>query len=140
MQIDIDGRLLGMRYAPTECNLVGDAKDTLQALIPLLQRKEDRSWREQLEQEIERWWKLMDERAHLDAQPINPQLVFAELQPAAARQLHPHLRLGLGDQLVGAPPADAQGHEGGAVGHAGHDVPGRARTRWRPSSPIPTGR
>jgi pyruvate dehydrogenase (quinone) len=79
VQIDIDGRLLGMRYAPTECNLVGDSKATLQALIPLLERKQDRSWREQIEQEIERWWKLMDERAHLDAQPINPQLVFAEL-------------------------------------------------------------
>ena len=81
VQIDIDGRLLGMRYSPTEANLVGDAKDTLQALIPLLGRKEDRSWRERLEQEIERWWKLMDERAHLDAEPINPQLVFAELSP-----------------------------------------------------------
>jgi pyruvate dehydrogenase (quinone) len=81
VQIDIDGRLLGMRYAPTECNLVGDSKDTLQALIPMLQRKEDRSWRQNIEQEIERWWKLMDERAHLDAEPLNPQLVFAELSP-----------------------------------------------------------
>jgi pyruvate dehydrogenase (quinone) len=81
VQIDIDGRLLGMRYAPTEANLVGDSKDTLQALIPLLERKQDRSWREQLEAEIERWWRLMDERAHLDAQPLNPQLVFAELSP-----------------------------------------------------------
>jgi pyruvate dehydrogenase (quinone) len=70
-----------MRYAPTECNLVGDSKDTLQALLPLLRRKEERSWRQQLEGEIERWWKLMDERAHLDAQPLNPQLVFAELSP-----------------------------------------------------------
>jgi pyruvate dehydrogenase (quinone) len=81
VQIDIDGRLLGMRYAPTECNLVGDAKDTLQALIPLLRRKEDRSWRQMLEGEIDRWWKLMDERAQLSAQPINPQLIFAELSP-----------------------------------------------------------
>ncbi|HET9719985.1 MAG TPA: thiamine pyrophosphate-requiring protein, partial [Solirubrobacteraceae bacterium] len=81
VQIDIDGRLLGMRYAPTECNLVGDSKDTLQALIPLLKRKADRAWQENLEQEVERWWKLMDNRAHLDAQPINPQLVFAELSP-----------------------------------------------------------
>jgi pyruvate dehydrogenase (quinone) len=81
VQIDIDGRLLGMRYAPTECNLVGDAKDTLQALIPRLQRKEDRAWRQQLESEIERWWKLMDKRAELSANPINPQLVFAELSP-----------------------------------------------------------
>ena len=81
VQIDIDGRMLGMRYAPTECNLIGDAADTLQALIPLLERKQDRSWRAELEPEIERWWKLMDERADLDAEPLNPQLVFAELSP-----------------------------------------------------------
>jgi pyruvate dehydrogenase (quinone) len=80
VQIDINGKHLGMRY-PTESNLVGDARDTLQALIPLLHAKEDRSWRQQLEEEIERWWKLMDRRAELDAQPINPQLVFAELSP-----------------------------------------------------------
>jgi pyruvate dehydrogenase (quinone) len=79
VQIDIDGKLLGMRYSPTECNLVGDSKDTLQALIPLLEHKQQRSWRQELEQEIERWWRLMDARAHLDAKPINPQLVFAEL-------------------------------------------------------------
>jgi pyruvate dehydrogenase (quinone) len=81
IQIDIDGRLLGMRYAPTELNLVGDSRATLQALIPMLERKQDRSWCEGLEGEIERWWRLMDERAQLDAEPINPQLVFAELSP-----------------------------------------------------------
>ncbi len=79
VQIDIDGRLLGMRYSPTELNLVGDSKPTLQALIPLLERKQDRSWREKLEQEIERWWKLMEKRAELSADPLNPQLVFQEL-------------------------------------------------------------
>src|SRR3954462_11413668 len=45
VQIDIDGRLVGMRYL-TEVNLVGDAAETLRALAPLLQRKSDRSWRE----------------------------------------------------------------------------------------------
>jgi pyruvate dehydrogenase (quinone) len=79
VQIDIDGRLLGMRYAPTEVNLVGDSAETLRALIPHLERKEDRSWREQLEQEIERWWEILEERAHQSADPLNPQLVFHEL-------------------------------------------------------------
>ena len=81
VQIDIDGRLLGMRYSPTEANLIGDAKDTLEALIPMLRHKQDRSWRKQIEGEVESWWRLMDDRAHLNAQPINPQLVFAELSP-----------------------------------------------------------
>ncbi len=79
VQIDIDGRLLGMRYSPTEVNLVGDSKATLKALIPLLEQKQDRSWRQQLEGEIERWWKIVEERAHLSADPVNPQLVFHEL-------------------------------------------------------------
>src|SRR3954470_13380476 len=47
VQIDIDGRLVGMRY-PTEVNLVGDAAETLSALAPHLVRKEDRSWREEI--------------------------------------------------------------------------------------------
>jgi pyruvate dehydrogenase (quinone) len=82
VQIDIDGRLLGMRYAPTEANLVGDARAALRALIPLLERnKEDRRWRERLEGEIERWWEIMDRRAHQSSDLLNPQLVFQELSP-----------------------------------------------------------
>ncbi len=79
VQIDIDGRMLGMRYAPTEVNLVGDARDTLAALIPLLRRKQDRAWRERIEGEVERWWQILDDRAHDPADPLNPQLVFHEL-------------------------------------------------------------
>ena len=78
VQIDIDGRMLGIRY-PMEVNLVGDAAETLNALMPLLERKEDRSWREKIEGEVREWWELMEHRAHLDADPINPQLVFYEL-------------------------------------------------------------
>jgi pyruvate dehydrogenase (quinone) len=78
VQIDIDGRMLSIRY-PMECALVGDSKETLRELIPLLQRKEDRSWREHLEEEIQEWWRLLEERAMQDADPINPQRLFWEL-------------------------------------------------------------
>jgi pyruvate dehydrogenase (quinone) len=78
VQIDIDGRLVGMRY-PTEVNLVGDARETLRALIPQLQRKEERSWREEIEGNVRRWWEILDDRAHQSANPLNPQLVFHEL-------------------------------------------------------------
>jgi pyruvate dehydrogenase (quinone) len=78
VQIDIDGRLIGLRY-PMEVNLVGDAAETLRALIPLLEHKRDRSWREQIEQEVDRWWRILDDRAHQDAHPVNPQRVFHEL-------------------------------------------------------------
>jgi pyruvate dehydrogenase (quinone) len=80
VQIDIDGRLVGMRY-PMDVHLVGDAKETLRALIPHLQRKEDRSWREEIEHEITRWWEILDDRAHESAEPLNPELLFHELSP-----------------------------------------------------------
>jgi pyruvate dehydrogenase (quinone) len=80
VQIDIDGRLVGMRY-PTEVNLVGDAAETLRALAPLLRRKEDRAWREGIEDNVRRWWDILQARADESANPINPQHVFQELSP-----------------------------------------------------------
>ncbi len=80
VQIDIDGRMLGLRY-PMEVNLVGDSAETLRALIPMLERKEDRSWREQVEQGVADWWKVVEARAMNDAEPLNPQRVFWELSP-----------------------------------------------------------
>jgi len=78
VQIDIDGRMLGIRY-PMEVNLVGDSRETLRALLPKLHRKDDRSWREQIEQEVREWWELIEHRAQLPGDPLNPQLVFSEL-------------------------------------------------------------
>jgi pyruvate dehydrogenase (quinone) len=78
VQIDIDARRIGIRY-PNEVNLVGDSQATLRELIRHLRRKEDRSWREQIEKDVAHWWRLLAERAHVAAQPINPQLVFHEL-------------------------------------------------------------
>jgi pyruvate dehydrogenase (quinone) len=80
VQVDIDGRLVGMRY-PVDVQLVGDAKETLTALIPELQRKEDRSWREGIEHGIERWWDILEDRARQPAEPLNPELLFQELSP-----------------------------------------------------------
>ena len=54
VQIDIDGRMLGIRY-PVELGLVGDSAETLRALVPLLERKRDRAWRERIEREVDRW-------------------------------------------------------------------------------------
>jgi pyruvate dehydrogenase (quinone) len=78
VQIDLDGKMLGIRY-PMEVNLVGDSAETLRALIPRLERKQDRSWREKIEGEVAEWWNLIEHRAQLAADPINPQLVFHEL-------------------------------------------------------------
>ena len=78
VQIDVDARMIGIRY-PMEAQLVGDAGATMRALLPLLERKEDRSWRESIESAVEDWWRLVEERAHEDADPVNPQRVFFEL-------------------------------------------------------------
>src|SRR6185312_3979345 len=80
VQIDIDGRMLSLRY-PMEMNLVGDSKETLRALIPLLKRKSDRGWRETIEKNVGQWWRVLEARAMADAHPINPQRVFWELSP-----------------------------------------------------------
>ncbi|TML83426.1 MAG: thiamine pyrophosphate-requiring protein [Actinobacteria bacterium] len=80
VQIDIDGRLIGIRY-PMEVNLIGDAKETLQALLPYLARKGYRGWRDRIEKDVRDWWQLMERRAMQDADPLNPQRVFHELSP-----------------------------------------------------------
>lgn len=78
VEINIDGRMIGTRY-PMEANLVGDSKNTLRELIPLLQRKDDRSWQDKIEKEVKEWWAVLDKRAHDKADPLNPELVVHEL-------------------------------------------------------------
>ncbi|MEV4254387.1 thiamine pyrophosphate-requiring protein [Spirillospora sp. NPDC049652] len=78
VQIDVDGRLIGMRY-PTEVNLVGDAAETLRSLIPKVRRKDDRSWRETVEGHVSRWWDTVERQARMPADPINPMLLAWEL-------------------------------------------------------------
>ncbi|AGM05711.1 thiamine pyrophosphate-requiring protein [Amycolatopsis keratiniphila] len=78
VQIDIDPRFLGLRY-PTEVNLLGDAKDTLQQLIPLLKGKTERGWRERIEKNVGEWQETLTRQAMLDAEPVNPMRIVHEL-------------------------------------------------------------
>jgi len=80
IQIDIDGRMLSLRY-PMELSLIGDSKETLRELIPLLQRKEERAWRKAVEQHIKDWWEVVEARSTQSADPINPAYVAWELSP-----------------------------------------------------------
>ncbi|HEX8938921.1 MAG TPA: thiamine pyrophosphate-requiring protein [Candidatus Limnocylindrales bacterium] len=80
VQIDLDARMIGLRY-PMEVNLVGDARSTLQALIPLLERRTDQGWRQSLEGKVADWWKLLETRAMEPAEPVNPQRLFWALSP-----------------------------------------------------------
>jgi pyruvate dehydrogenase (quinone) len=80
VQIDLNPRMLGLRY-PMEVNLQGDSALTIRALLPLLEKKADRSWRETIEKEVREWWQVMEARAMMPANPINPQRLFWELSP-----------------------------------------------------------
>ncbi|MBN0048761.1 thiamine pyrophosphate-requiring protein [Streptomyces actuosus] len=78
VQIDIDPFMVGLRY-PFEVNLVGDASATLKRLLPLLKRKKHGSWRKKIEKDTARWWEVMQRRAAVDADPINPEYVVHAL-------------------------------------------------------------
>ncbi len=80
VQIDRDGGMLNLRY-PVEVWLVGDARQTLQALVPFLESRADDAWRKRIEGLVSEWWRKMEARAMVDADPVNPQRVFWELSP-----------------------------------------------------------
>lgn len=80
VQIDINPRMINLRY-PMEVSLVGDSVETLRALLPLLKKKSDRSWRERIEESVAKWWEVLERQAMQSANPINPQRVFWELSP-----------------------------------------------------------
>jgi pyruvate dehydrogenase (quinone) len=80
VQIDIEPRMTSIRY-PMEVNLIGDSRETLARLLPLLSRKTERRWRARIEKDVAEWWKTLEARAMVDADPINPQRVFWELSP-----------------------------------------------------------
>ena len=78
VQVDIDGTRLSLRY-PMEVNMVGDSATTLAALLPLLEQKPASKWRRSIESGVAEWWKTLEDRAMVSADPINPQRVFWEL-------------------------------------------------------------
>jgi pyruvate dehydrogenase (quinone) len=78
VEIDLYAEMIGIRY-PADVLLIGDAKETLKALMPHLIRKEDRGWRREIEESVREWWEIDDKRALEDADPMNPQRVAHEL-------------------------------------------------------------
>jgi pyruvate dehydrogenase (quinone) len=83
VQIDIDGRRVGLRY-PTEVNLVGDAGPTLRRLLARLADNgaaRTRGWRHRVEGWVADWWLELERRALAPGVPLNPQRVFHELAP-----------------------------------------------------------
>ena len=81
VQIDIKPDMLSLRY-PMEVNLVGDAAETLRALLPLLEAEDRRRpGARRSRANVREWWKTLEERAMAGANPVNPQRVAWELSP-----------------------------------------------------------
>jgi pyruvate dehydrogenase (quinone) len=82
VEINIDGRLIGTRY-PMDAHLVSDSAETLRVLIPLLERKRDRSWRKEIERNVRTWNRILEDRAgqEFDQHVVNPQAVAHHLSP-----------------------------------------------------------
>jgi len=80
VQIDIAPDMLSLRY-PMEVNLVGDAAETLRALLPLLRQQSNTSWRNDIAKGLTKWWRTLEDRATQPAVPVNPQAVAWELSP-----------------------------------------------------------
>src|ERR1700704_5048350 len=78
VQIDIDPTMLSLRY-PMEAPLVGDAALTLRALLPRLKARRRDQWRDHNPRAGAHWWSDEEKRAHLTADPLNPELFFWEL-------------------------------------------------------------
>ena len=78
VQIDRDPKQIGLRY-PVEVGLVGDSRQTLQALLPFLRRKSDRSFLQKAQEGMREWWKAMEQQSTRRDQPMKPQNVAWEL-------------------------------------------------------------
>ena len=78
IQIDIDPARIGLRY-DVDVGLVGDCRTVLRALIPLVDRKEDRSLLTDSQNRMKDWRKLMQERGTRQDMPMKPQVVTYHL-------------------------------------------------------------
>jgi pyruvate dehydrogenase (quinone) len=78
VQIDRDPQQIGLRF-PVDVGLVGDSRDTLRALIPLLKRNSNRGFLEKAQSGMKEWRETMEKRCTRDDKPMKPQVVAWEL-------------------------------------------------------------
>lgn len=87
VQLDVDPSALGNRY-PVEVGLVGDAAESITALLPHLKERGDDRWRAEVEAAVAASREVARRRADIEAEPLNPELVvrgFGERVPANAQ-------------------------------------------------------
>jgi pyruvate dehydrogenase (quinone) len=82
VQIDDQADKIGLRF-PVRVGLVGDARVTLEALSQYIDKKEDRSFLSDKQDEMRDWWELMETQGAAEDTPIKPQRVAWELTDLA---------------------------------------------------------
>ena len=83
VQIDIDPARIGLRH-DADIGLAGDCGDILRALLPLIEKKQDRSFLEQAQQRMQQWRGLIQTRGTRPDKPMKPQVVAYELNKLLA--------------------------------------------------------
>ncbi len=78
VQVDIDPERIGLRHQ-VDVGLIGDCTAVLAALLPLIQRKDDRGFLEKAQKNMAHWNKLMTERGTRTDMPMKPQVVTYQL-------------------------------------------------------------
>jgi pyruvate dehydrogenase (quinone) len=83
IQIDIASTRIGLRH-PADVGLIGDCRTVIAALLPLLERKTDRSFLKKAQDRMVDWNRLMEERGTRADMPMKPQVVTHELNKLLA--------------------------------------------------------
>lgn len=83
IQIDLKADRIGLRY-PVEVGLVADVKATLRAMLPVLERKSDRSFLAEAQQRMIYWNGLLERVEASPRTPLRPQTVVRALSDLLA--------------------------------------------------------
>ncbi|MGH7664017.1 MAG: thiamine pyrophosphate-dependent enzyme [Gemmatimonadaceae bacterium] len=78
VQIDRDPARIGLRF-PVSAGLAGDAKATLQVLIPLLEKRKDGAFLKKSRERMKEWRGLMRDRSSRKDTPMKPQVIAHHL-------------------------------------------------------------
>ncbi|MBV9446480.1 MAG: pyruvate oxidase [Streptosporangiaceae bacterium] len=81
-QIEADPARAGARI-PTEVPVIGDAKQTLRALLPLLKQRSDTSFLAKYQKEMQTWQRKMAALENAGRDPIAPQYLMSVINEAA---------------------------------------------------------
>lgn len=78
VQIELNPSRISLRY-PADVGLVGDSKETLKRLIPLLKRNKDRGFLKKAQSGMKDWFEYMERLGTVQSMPMKPQVVAHEL-------------------------------------------------------------